>query len=77
MPWTGHVARMEKSTDSYWVLVGKSEKRDHFEDLGVDGRIILKWIVKKMDENLKWINLGQDRDKWPAVVNALINFRVP
>jgi len=67
---------MEKSTDAYWVLVEKSEKSDHLEDLGVDGWIILKWIMRKLYENLKWVNLGQNRDRWPAVVNALMNFRV-
>jgi hypothetical protein len=29
--------------------VGKPEERDHLENLGVDGRIILKWIFKKWD----------------------------
>jgi hypothetical protein len=28
-----------------YILVGKSERRDHSEDQGVDGRIILEWIV--------------------------------
>ena len=77
MPRTGHVARVEKITDAYWVLVGKSERREYLQDLGVDGRIILKWIMRKLDENLKWINLAQDRDRWQAVVNALMNFRIP
>jgi hypothetical protein len=27
--------------------VGRPDERDHLEDLGVDGRIILKWIFKK------------------------------
>jgi len=68
---------MKKNTDVYWVLVEKSERRDILKDLDVDGRIILKWIMRKLDEDLKWINLAQDRDRWPVVVNTLMNFRVP
>jgi hypothetical protein len=30
-----------------YILVGKSEKRDHLEDIDVDGRIILKLILRK------------------------------
>jgi hypothetical protein len=29
------------------VLVGRSEGKNHLNDFGVDGRIILKWIFKK------------------------------
>jgi hypothetical protein len=47
------------------------------EDPGVDGRIILKWIVKKRDGGMDWIDIAQDRDRWQAVVNAVMNFRVP
>jgi hypothetical protein len=32
---------------AYRVLVGKPERRDHLEYIGVDGRIILKWLPKK------------------------------
>jgi hypothetical protein len=39
-------------------------KRNHLVDLGVDWRIILKRIIKK-------------RDRWRAVVNAVMNLRVP
>jgi hypothetical protein len=31
----------------YRVLVGKPRERDHLGDLGLDGRIILKWIFRK------------------------------
>jgi hypothetical protein len=32
--------------NSYQILVGKPEERDHIGDLGVDGRILLKRILK-------------------------------
>jgi hypothetical protein len=43
------------------------------EDPGVDGRIILKWIFERLDGGMYWINLAQDRDRWQAVVNAVMN----
>jgi hypothetical protein len=37
-----------RDTNAYKITVGKAEmKRDHSEDLGVDGRIILEWIIEK------------------------------
>jgi hypothetical protein len=46
-------------------------------DPGVDGRIILKLIFKKWDWGMDWIELAQDRDRWRALVNAVMNLRVP
>ena len=63
--------------NSYRVSVEKPEGRNHLEDPGVDGRIILKWFFEKWDRDMDWINLARDRDKWRAVVNALMNLRVP
>jgi hypothetical protein len=38
---------MGETRDAYMVLVGKPEVRNHLKDPGVDGRIILKWILEK------------------------------
>jgi hypothetical protein len=49
---------------------------NHFEDQCVDGRIILKWIFKKWDRDMDWINLAQDMEGWRAVVDKIIKLRV-
>jgi hypothetical protein len=50
---------------------------DHYEDPGVDGRIILKWIFERLNGGIDWIDLAQDRDRWRAFVNTVINLLVP
>jgi hypothetical protein len=47
------------------------------EDPGVDRRIILKLIFEKWNAGIDWIDLAQDRDRLRAVVNAVMNIRVP
>jgi len=73
--WTGHVARMgEKRGDTgFWW--GNLRESDHLGDPGLDGRVILRWIwgCGGMD----WIELAQDRDKWRALLNAVMNLRLP
>jgi hypothetical protein len=43
----------------------------------VDGSIILKLISNMWDGDINWIDLAQDSDRWRAVVNAVMNLRVP
>ena len=45
------MVRMGVRRGTYVVLVGKSEGKDDLDDLGVDGRIILKWILS----GLGWV----------------------
>ena len=47
------------------------------EDPSLDGRIILKFIFRKWDESMDWLDLALNRDRWKAVVNAIMNLRVP
>jgi hypothetical protein len=58
----------------YWRESQK--ERDHWEDQGVGGWTILKWIVERWDGR-DWIELAQDRDQWRALVNTVMNLRVP
>jgi len=62
MRWAGHVARMGERRDVYRVLVGKPEGKNHVEDPGVDGRIILRWIFRKWNvrvwTGLMWLRIG-------------------
>jgi hypothetical protein len=44
---------------------------------GVDRSIILKWILRKWGGEMDWIDLVQDGDRWQALVNAVMNLRVP
>jgi hypothetical protein len=58
--------------------VGIPGGNNHFEDMEVDGRIILRWIFKKLDPGVDWIDLAQDMDRWSwALVIGVMNLRVP
>jgi hypothetical protein len=73
----GHVARMGEGRGACRILVGRPEGRRPL------GRPRRRWEDDiKMDlqvvgwEGVVWIGMAQDRDRWRAVVNAVMNLRV-
>jgi len=59
------------------VLVGNLRERDHLEKPGADGNIILRWIFRSWDGGMDWNDLAQDRDRWLALVNVVMNLQFP
>jgi hypothetical protein len=47
------------------------------EDLGVDGKILLIGIFKEWGGGMDWIDLAQDRKRWWALVNTVMNLSFP
>jgi hypothetical protein len=69
---------MEEKRSAYRILVGKPEGKRQ------QGRPRHRWVDSvKMDlrvigwDSIDWIDLAEDRDKWRALVNTVMNIRVP
>jgi hypothetical protein len=78
MRWADHVARMGAKRNAYRLLVGKSEGKRPL------GRPIRRWVDNiRMDlgevgwGDVDWVGLAKDRNRWRALVNSVLNLRVP
>jgi hypothetical protein len=78
MRWAGHVARKGKKRNAYRLLVGKPEGK---RPLGRSRRRWVDNIRMYLGEvgwsDVDWIDLAQDRNRWRAVVNSVLNLQVP
>jgi hypothetical protein len=78
MRWAGHIARLEEKRNAYRILMGNPEGKRPL------GRPRHRWVDNiKMDlrkigwDSMDWIDLAQNRDQWRALVNTVMNLRVP
>jgi hypothetical protein len=76
MRWAAHVANMGEVRNVYMVLVGKQKERHNLKDQGVDGRMGSEWSLQRLVGGVEWIYLAHYRDRWGAVVNAVMNLSV-
>jgi hypothetical protein len=78
MSWAGHVARMGEKRNVYRLLTGKPEGK---RPLGRPRSGCVDNIRMDLGEvgwsDVDWIGLAQDRNRWRAVVNSILNLRVP
>jgi len=72
----GHVARVGERKSVYSFFVGKPEgkrplvrPKHRWEDS------IKKDLQEVSLEGMDWIDLAKDRDRWLAIINAVMNFQ--
>jgi hypothetical protein len=76
--WAGHVACMGKVRGAYNILVGRPEGRRPLERPRRRWEDNIKMELKEIGfGDADWIHLAQDRDRWQALVNTVMNLWVP
>jgi hypothetical protein len=77
MRWAGHVVRIGEERNMYRILVGKPEGERALERPRRKWEVGISMDLREIGLGPEgWPHLAQDRDRWRAVVNAVINLRV-
>jgi hypothetical protein len=76
--WAGNVARIGDKKNAYGILVGKPEGKRPLGRPRYRGVDNIKMDLRNMGwDGMDWIDLAQDKDQWMALVNTVVNLRVP
>jgi hypothetical protein len=76
MSWAEYVARMEEMIGVYRVLVGKPEGKKPVGRPRRRWKDNIKMTIQEVGWGMDWVDLALNRDRWFAVVKAVMNFRV-
>ena len=68
---------MGERCGAYRVFMGNMWERDHLKGLGLDGRIILKWIFKKWNGSVDWVGQAHGKERWCVLMYAVMALRFP
>jgi len=77
MRWAGHVACMGEGSGVHRVLVGKPEGKRQLRRPRRRWEDNIKMDLREVAGGGDWMELAQNRDRWRALVNTVMNFRVP
>jgi hypothetical protein len=77
MRWAGHVARMGEKRGAYTILVGRPEGKRPLGRPRRRWQDNIKMDLQDVERGMDWIELAQNGDRWRALVNAVMNLRVP
>jgi hypothetical protein len=78
MVGTSHQTKRLFGLQETWFWWRNRKERDQLEDVSVEGITILKYILKEIGcEGVYWIDLAQHMDNWQALVETVMNLRVP
>jgi hypothetical protein len=77
MRWKGHIPRMGEKRGAYRILVGRPKGRRQLWRPRRRWEDNIKMDFKTWDAGMDWIQLAHYTDRWRAIVNAVMNLRVP